>query len=82
VLELIAGGPTEGETTLVHLSDNQIDPDTNMPFALRAWYAEVDDGRLVGLALRARPGSKVEPLVAADPGSARPIARLMYGLKL
>ena len=81
VLELIdSDGPDEGRTTLVHLSDGQIDPDTHMPYALRAWYPEVHDASLVGLALQARPGSKVLPLVVTDPAAARPIATYLYGV--
>ncbi len=81
IVELIQDRPVEGQTTLVHLSDNQIDPDTNLPYALRAWYREMHDGKLVGLALRARPGSKVEPLSVANPATTRPIARWIYGTK-
>ena len=81
VLELIdSDGPDEGRTTLIHLSDGQIDPDTHMPYALRAWYPEVHGATLVGLALQARPGSRVLPLVVADPAAARPIATYLYGV--
>ena len=81
VLEPIdSEGPDDGRTTLIHLSDGQIDPDTHTPYALRAWYPEVHDATLVGLALQARPGSRVPPLVVADPPAARPIATYLYGV--
>lgn len=77
---IVDGKATEGQTTLVHLTDNQVDPDTGTPFALRAWYPEIDEGEMLGLALRARPGSNVAPLVVADPAAARPVASFMYGV--
>ena len=81
MLEVVdSGGPEDGRTTLVRLRDGQIDPDTHIACALRAWYSEYDNGQLVAFALRARPRSMVTPLVAHDPQAAQPIASFVYGV--
>ena len=77
-----SGGPEDGRTTLVRLCDGQIDPDTHIACALRAWYPEYDNGQLVAVALGARPRSKVTPLVAHDPQAAQPIASFVYGVRM
>jgi hypothetical protein len=83
VIEPLGGeDPEEGDTVLVDLGE-QIDPDTGSRFALRAWWPEIDDvGHLVGLSLKARPGSLVPPLVATTPEAARVIGRLVARVEL
>lgn len=83
VIEPLGGqDPQDGDTVLVDLAE-QVDPDTGSRFGLRAWWPETDDaGRLVGLSLKARPGSSVTPLVATAPEEARAVGRLVARIEL
>jgi DEAD/DEAH box helicase/Helicase conserved C-terminal domain/Domain of unknown function (DUF1998) len=79
---LDAAAPAEGETVLVNLGSRS-DPDTGMPFALRAWWPSRDAEEAVsGLLLKGRPGSNVDPLDIEDLGSVQPLGRYVSALEM
>jgi hypothetical protein len=82
VLEpLDAEALSDGETVLAVLGRGT-DPDTGTPLTLRAWKpTRGDDGGIVALALRARPGSSLDALEVDDPMTVRVLGRYVTGLE-